>query len=135
MVYRRQFRCKGGSMPPGTVIIPARDNQSLLTGCLETVYREMFPGDKVIVIDDGSSTPLKDPFSRARIIRHETPEGPYASRNEGVRLSETPVVIFVDARTRVLAGCGERLTERWRMTRLLSPALRSEPGRGPPSLQ
>ncbi|MHB8467864.1 MAG: mycofactocin biosynthesis glycosyltransferase MftF [Acidimicrobiales bacterium] len=62
-----------------TVVVPVRDGQVLVRG------------DNVIVVDDGSRTPVPG------AIRHDRPRGPAAARNTGWRAARTSFVAFIDA--------------------------------------
>lgn len=71
-----------------TVIIPVRDNQPGIDRLLEAVR-----GTEVIVVDDGSTTPIRAP----RVIRHAQSRGPAAARNAGLAATTTEFVVFIDS--------------------------------------
>jgi mycofactocin system glycosyltransferase len=80
-----------------TVVIPVRDNTSgvkRLVGALR--------GLRVIVVDDGSATPIDaDEFAGAHceveVLRHPDSRGPAAARNTGLRAATTDFVAFLDS--------------------------------------
>ncbi len=80
-----------------TVVIPVRDNQA-------GVHRLVMAlrGMRVIVVDDGSSTPLcPTDFAGAscefEILRHDRSLGPAAARNTGLARCGTEFVAFLDS--------------------------------------
>jgi mycofactocin system glycosyltransferase len=82
-----------GAGPPiaeVAVVIPVRDDPvgvAVATTGLEVA--------EVVVVDDGSSSPLA--FDVVRVLRHEVNLGPAAARETGWRASAAPFVAFVDA--------------------------------------
>ena len=83
-----------------SVIIPTYNRSGLIARAIKSVLAAMFPGDEVLVIDDGSTddTPaVVRAFGDAvRYIRIEN-SGPGAARNLGIRLAECPLVTFLDS--------------------------------------
>lgn len=80
-----------------TVVIPVRDN---LTGLQRLVMS--LRGLTVVVVDDGSSTPVTEhDFPDApcdiEIVRHDRGRGPAAARNTGLQRCRTDVVAFLDS--------------------------------------
>lgn len=71
-----------------TVVIPVRDNQPGIDRLLDAVR-----GLEVIVVDDGSRTPIRAP----RVIRREQSSGPAAARNTGLAAATTEFVVFIDS--------------------------------------
>ncbi len=76
---------------PVTVVIPVRDR----AGGLMATLGALGPVQAVIVVDDGSTTPVA--AAEAAVIRHPSPQGPAAARNAGWRAAKTELVAFVDA--------------------------------------
>ena len=62
---------------------------------------------RLIVVDDGSTTPITHP--RATIVRHDHAEGPAAARNTGWRAATTDFIAFLDADCRPEPGWLDRL--------------------------
>lgn len=80
-----------------TVVIPVRDNVSGLRRLLETLG-----GMPVIVVDDGSQTPIElsglaDESRGIRIIRNCSSRGPSAARNTGLAACTSEFVAFLDS--------------------------------------
>ncbi len=80
-----------------TVVVPVRDN---LTGLRRLVMS--LRGLTVVIVDDGSSTPVTDhDFPDApcdiEIVRHDRSRGPAAARNTGLQRCRTDFVAFLDS--------------------------------------
>ena len=80
-----------------TVVIPARNNDS-------GVYRlvSALRGMHVVVVDDGSATPLQQSdfegmHCNVQVLRHPRSKGPAAARNTGLRVCTTDFVAFLDS--------------------------------------
>lgn len=86
-----------GRGPLVSVIIPVRDDQAGVDRCLEAVLRQdVGPGGfEVIVVDDGSSAPLRR-VPGVRYLRQD-PAGSYAARNLGIAAARGGVLAFTDA--------------------------------------
>jgi len=89
-----------------TVVIPARNEETNLATCIDSVRTAaarasegLSAASDIIVIDDASSdstVPCAE-ASGARVLRHDQRRGVLAAWATGVRASETPFVVFVDA--------------------------------------
>ncbi|AFR50367.1 MULTISPECIES: mycofactocin biosynthesis glycosyltransferase MftF [Gordonia] len=75
-----------------TVVIPVRDNQSGVDRLLEAL-----DGLAVIVVDDGSMTPIEVDRPTARVLRFDDNRGPSAARNAGAAAATTDFVAFLDS--------------------------------------
>ncbi|KUH95679.1 mycofactocin biosynthesis glycosyltransferase MftF [Mycobacterium sp. IS-3022] len=80
-----------------TVVIPVRDNASGVRRLLTAVR-----GLRVIVVDDGSATPLErsdfiDLHGDVLVLRHDRSRGPAAARNTGLAACNTDFVAFLDS--------------------------------------
>jgi GT2 family glycosyltransferase len=85
------------------VIIPTRDRPEALVACLEALARQTVQDFHVIVVDDGSTSPVADAIPEAlrkqlrlTVLRHPTSRGPAAARNRAIRHGSSPCVAFVD---------------------------------------
>ena len=78
-----------------TVVIPAHDEPHQR---LESLVAALGEAHSVIVVDDGSSTPVES-LSGATVIRREKPSGPAAARNSAIPSVETAFILFLDADT------------------------------------
>jgi GT2 family glycosyltransferase len=88
------------SWPLVTVVVPVYDHAERLQECLAALATQDYPGGyDVLVVDNGSSTPLASVVGRtprARLTR-EPQAGSYAARNRGVREATGEVLAFTDA--------------------------------------
>jgi mycofactocin system glycosyltransferase len=80
-----------------TVVIPVRDNAYGLQRLLASLH-----GLRIIVVDDGSSTPIEhDDFAGAHtgieVLHHVQSKGPAAARNTGLAACKTGFVAFLDS--------------------------------------
>src|SRR3954464_1040353 len=80
------------SKPAATVVVPTSNRADYL----EVTLRSLAEQDidlpyEVIAVDDGSRDRTPEVIRRAgvRAIRHETPQGPNAGRNEGIEAAES----------------------------------------------
>jgi mycofactocin system glycosyltransferase len=71
-----------------TVVVPVHDRRDGLHATLGAIGTV---GD-VVVVDDGSRTPIPEATTR-----HDAPRGPAGARNAGWRAASTPLIAFVDA--------------------------------------
>jgi mycofactocin glycosyltransferase len=80
-----------------TVVIPVRDNAYGLRRLVASLR-----GLRIIVVDDGSSTPIeRDDFAGQHpdieVLRHGQSKGPAAARNTGLAACKTGFVAFLDS--------------------------------------
>lgn len=75
-----------------TVVVPVRDNQDGVDRLLEALA-----GLAVIVVDDGSATPIEADRPTARVLRFDDNRGPSAARNAGAAAATTDFVAFLDS--------------------------------------
>ena len=91
----------GGYFPFVTVIIPARDREAELRGCLDSVFSQDYPGGRmeVIVIDDGSRDGTGDAAARfpCRLLSHGQSRGQSHCRNLGAREARGEILAFLDS--------------------------------------
>jgi glycosyltransferase involved in cell wall biosynthesis len=90
-----------GATPLVSVIIPTRDRPALVAGAVRSAVRQTYVHQEIVVVDDGSISPLvlppelaNDP--RVRTVRLAIPVGVGAARNEGVRASCGALLAFLD---------------------------------------
>ena len=83
-----------------SVIIPAYNREELLPQTLESLLRQTFPAEEIIVVDDGSTdrtTDVAESFGEPiRVIRQEN-AGPAAARNRGFLDSRGEFIHFFDS--------------------------------------
>jgi glycosyltransferase involved in cell wall biosynthesis len=96
--------------PRFSIIVAVYNDWAMLDGCLQALAQENQPPFEVIVIDDGSKERTPDYIQRWRkrfpltIVRQDH-AGVSAARNRGVQCSKGPILVFVDADSRVQANC------------------------------
>ena len=87
------------STPQATVVVPSYNRPERLRDCLEALARLEGPSFEVVVVDDGSTTPLGDVAGAfgpgVRCLRQEN-RGPAAARNTGARAAAAPFVAMTD---------------------------------------
>lgn len=83
--------------PDLSLIVPTHDRPGFLAAAMESVVRQDWPAWECIVVDDGSDPPAAVPDDpRIRVVRHDSPRGPAAARNAGVRAARARYVGFMD---------------------------------------
>ncbi|MEO9327777.1 mycofactocin biosynthesis glycosyltransferase MftF [Gordonia aurantiaca] len=75
-----------------TVVVPVKDNQAGVDRLVDALA-----GLKVIVVDDGSQTPIAVDRPDVKVIRFDANRGPAAARNAGVDAATTDFVAFLDS--------------------------------------
>ena len=91
----------GGQAPRVTVVVPVRDGQVVLGGCLDALAAQQQVSDvEVVVVDNGSSDATVVLAAAhpvvTRIVAEARP-GSYAARNAGVAAADGDVLAFTDA--------------------------------------
>jgi len=120
-----------------TLVVPVRDRARSLDRLLER-WRSASPGPPraAVVVDDGSveSGEVAAVAGRhaATLLVNETPRGPAAARNAGLRQVRTPLVAFVDSDVRADGDWLAPLLAQMADPRvaLVAPRVRSRPGPG-----
>jgi glycosyltransferase involved in cell wall biosynthesis len=97
---------KGGSikqeavaMPVLSVIVPVYNSRAELEQCLAALAKSEFDGFDVLVVDDGSTVPIK-PLADEHgfgYMRIDGPGGPARARNRGAQSVGSPYLVFIDA--------------------------------------
>jgi len=86
-----------------TIVVPTKNARGLLPGLLACLRDQLLAPHEILVIDDGSdddtATVASDGGARV-LTAHGS--GPYAARNTGWRAAGTPLVGFLDVRSRPL---------------------------------
>jgi len=86
------------------VVIPAYQNQTVLSQALRSLARQKAQPSEVVVVDDGSATPLHLDFAsqwfsrstKLQLLRTQTNGGSAAARNLGVSATSSSVICFLD---------------------------------------
>ena len=100
------------------VVVPARDDAAGVAALTRRLRPELARGLRLVVVDDGSATPLAapagDPGPAPVVLRHETSRGPAAARNAGTVAAVeagAQVVVYLDADVLPCAGWLDPLLE------------------------
>jgi glycosyltransferase involved in cell wall biosynthesis len=88
------------------VIIPVKDMADMLEECLMPVIEQLSGGDRVTVVDDGSTDPTAEIARRcgAEVIHIENSRGPYFARHVAAMAAQSDELLFIDGRSRALPG-------------------------------
>jgi glycosyltransferase involved in cell wall biosynthesis len=82
--------------PDVAIIVPTRNSEATLRGCLESVRAQTFPCT-VVVVDNGSTdATLRIAIEMADLVLHIGPERS-AQRNAGAAATSTSIVGFIDS--------------------------------------
>jgi len=111
-----------GEAPQVTVVIPTRDRPGLLAEAVECAVTQRGPTLEVVVVDDGSVTPvtLWMDIRAIIVLRHDESRGDAAARNTGLAAARGTWTAFLDD------------DDLWAPDKLLSQlqAVREVPGAG-----
>ncbi len=87
-------------LPRVTVVVPVFNGASTIAQCIESLLAQTYRNDlmRIIVVDNNSADNtaaivLEYPVTLA----HERVQTSYAARNQGISLSETEIIAFLDA--------------------------------------
>lgn len=83
-----------------SVIIPAYNREELLPQTLESLLRQTFPAEEIIVVDDGSTdrtAAVAESFGKPVQVIHQENSGPSAARNRGFLESQGEFIHFFDS--------------------------------------
>lgn len=85
--------------PTLSVVVPVYNSLQTLEKCLQALAQSEYDDFEVLVVDDGSTEPIKSLVERHQFkyLRIEGPGGPARARNRGVTQIDGQYVVFVDA--------------------------------------
>jgi len=80
-------------------VVPAKNEESTIRLCLESIFKEMIQGDQLIVVDNGSTDKtIAIVKSLSNVLLLEKPDTSVAGlRNEGARVASGDILGFIDA--------------------------------------
>ena len=107
-----------------SVILPTYDRNGELQEAVESLGRQTYPDIEVVIVDDGSSTPVSETLGDARfrlegpieVFRHPENLGANVARNTGIYHSTGEFVSFLDDDDRWRADKAERTVETFEST-------------------
>lgn len=105
-----RWRDQGNTEAPlVSVVIPCYNQAHYLSEAIESVLAQTYPQVEVVVVDDGSVDNTVAVAARYPGVRCETQKngGLASARNTGIRLSNGPYLVFLDADDRLLPGALE----------------------------
>lgn len=86
--------------PTVTVVVPVKNDEARLRGCLEALGQQSYPADlvEILVVDNGSEPPVAEGLGPpgTKLLR-EGRSGSYAARNRALAVARGEVVAFTDA--------------------------------------
>lgn len=87
-----------------SVVIPNYNNEKYISDCIESIEKQSYPIEKIIVVDDCSKdgsvevlNQLAQKYDNLQIIALEKNGGVSHARNTGLSAVKTPYVTFLDA--------------------------------------
>ncbi|WP_421209546.1 glycosyltransferase family 2 protein [Aeromonas enteropelogenes] len=91
-----------------SIVIPCYQQEEYLTRALESIDAQDYHDIEVIVVDDGSVTPveiIKENYTFPIKLIRQTNQGLSAARNTGIANSSGSLIKFLDADDTLLPGC------------------------------
>ncbi len=83
-----------------SILVASKDRQGELNLTLQEISRQHYPAVELIVVDDGSTPPLRLNVDLAwaakRLVRHEQSSGQSRRRNEGFGLAKGRYILHLD---------------------------------------
>jgi GT2 family glycosyltransferase len=83
-------------VPMLSVVIPTRDRPDSLRRAVTSLKSQTYPLMEVIVIDDGSESPLGKLGANIKVLRNDRSRGACESRNSGIRAAQGDIIAFLD---------------------------------------
>src|SRR3990167_4920474 len=96
------------------VVIPVWNDRGTLRRCLASLVAQTYRDFEVVVVDDGSTAPLRGTFQisnfrfQIRVIRQAHAGAP-AARNRGARETQSEILLFCDADVELRPRALERM--------------------------
>lgn len=83
------------------VIITTKNRPAYVAEAIESAVNQTSPANSIIVVDDGSDTPIADQLDpelakRCTVIRNERSAGVSAARNQGANIATAQWIVFLD---------------------------------------
>jgi glycosyltransferase involved in cell wall biosynthesis len=85
-------------MPLFSVVIPVHNDPGHYPEAIESVLSQTFTDFELLVVDDGSDSPVVVPGDkRIKLLRNSAPAGPAAARNRGIDAATGEHIAFLDS--------------------------------------
>ena len=90
-------------LPLVTVIIPTFNRRQWISICLDSIKSQTYPHIETLVIDDGSTDGTVEwlksqpEYSFARVHQQPKNGGASIARNDGIRLAQGELIVFIDS--------------------------------------
>jgi glycosyltransferase involved in cell wall biosynthesis len=101
--------------PSVAIIVPAHQAAATIERCLAAIRNAGFKRDETLVVDDGSTDGTGD-LVRAlgvRMVRNEVPLRPAQARNRGAAMTQSDLIVFVDADVVIHPGARDRIVQHF----------------------
>ena len=92
-VVRQQLHKDTSSSPSVSVVVPVYERVDYLPQCMESLGRQTYGDVEVIVVDDGSTRPVRAPGATVLRVSHG---GVAAARNHGAHAAAGELIVFLD---------------------------------------
>ena len=107
------------SNPTFSIITPTYNCAELLKRTARSIFNQTFSDFEWIIVDDGSTDNTQkiiSSFADSRVcyIRLSENRGPNAARNEGLRASHAPYLVFLDSDDELVPEALEVIYKEWR---------------------
>jgi acetyltransferase-like isoleucine patch superfamily enzyme len=106
-----------------SIIIPVFNQHDMTQDCIDAI-RECTQDCEIIIIDNGSTPPIKVPFTgdiQTRVIRNEENKGFPVAVNQGIREAAGDVIILLNNDVIVTPGWAERLAAHLEIFSIVGP--------------
>ena len=80
-----------------SVVIPVYNRKAFVNRAIQSVVNQSNPPKEIIVIDDGSDSPIQYDHSLVRLIRNDVNQGVSSSRNLGISYATSDWIAFLDS--------------------------------------
>ncbi|MGC9347636.1 MAG: glycosyltransferase family 2 protein [Anaerolineae bacterium] len=108
VIWKEKAETRALGSPSVSVVIVTYNGLRYLDACLSAVLNDVTKRTEVIVVDnastDGSADEIAARFPSVRLVRNETNRGFAAACNQGARMAEGEVLVFLNQDTEVRPG-------------------------------
>ena len=106
-----------GVYPEISVIVPAFNEETTISKCIQSLLYLDYPNYEIIVVDDGSTDRTREivqrfESSKVKVV-HQQNQGKANALNNGTLLSKGDIIVTVDADTTIQRGSLKRIASRF----------------------